>query len=170
MKKVNIKRIHWESQVKSITVACFLLILLVEYIIVRDIVKQEVELFDILAVLAIPLITIFSILKSPKCIILTDSQLIIKKHMGERVLNIDDILEIKPYLPNRKDVRVIGSGGFLGYLGRYKNVNVGSYYSYVCDMNKAFFITTKQHKNIMISCEDREAVIRTIKNEISNNK
>lgn len=168
MKNIKIKRVHWESQVKSITVACFLLILLVEFIIVRDTTKGGVELLDVLAILAIPAVTLFSIIKTPKCIVLTSSQLIIKKQLGEKVLNLDDILVIEPYTPNRSDVRVIGSGGFLGYLGRYKNVTVGSYYSYVCDLNKAFFITTKQGKSIMLSCEDRDTVIRSIKQSFGN--
>lgn len=169
MENINIKRVHWESQVKSITVACILLILLVEYIFIRDIMK-EVEFLDVLVVLAIAVFTLFSIVKSPKCIVLTNSQLIIKKHLGERVLNINDIESVESYLPNRRDIRVIGSGGFLGYLGRYKNVKVGPYYSYVCDMNKAFFVTTKQGKNVMLSCEDRDAVVRAIRKELSTSK
>lgn len=169
MENINIKRVHWESQVKSITVACILLILLVEYTFVRDIMK-ETEMLDVLVVLAIAFFTLFLIVKSPKCIVLTNSQLIIRKHLGERIFNINDIESIESYLPNRNDIRVIGSGGFLGYLGRYRNVKVGSYYSYVCDMNKAFFITTKQGKNVLISCEDRDAVVRAIKKELSVSK
>jgi len=105
-------------------------------------------------------------LQSPRYIVLTDDKLIVKKIFGTFSIERSNIKRIESYTPDSSEVRLFGSGGFFGYLGKFSNAKIGSYRSFVCSFKQAFLIQTFDGKKYVFSCENRDEVINTIKSVI----
>lgn len=98
------------------------------------------------------------------CII--NNSLILNKLIGKKVFYFDQIKQISSYKPDSSDIRLFGSGGFFGFIGKFKNAKINTYQSYVGDFNQAILIQTKDEQNFVISCEDYLSVINLVKSKI----
>ena len=102
-------------------------------------------------------------LQLPRYIILTDDKLIVKKLFGTFSIERSKIKHIESYMPDSSEIRLFGSSGLFGYLGKFSNAKIGSYRSFVCDFKQAFLIQTFDRKNYVFSCENRDLIISQLK-------
>ncbi len=59
-------------------------------------------------------------------------------------------------------LRLIGSGGFLGYWGWFSDRTVGKYFAYYGRPQDCFLIELKNGKKYLLGCEDSETIIATV--------
>ncbi|MBQ7042781.1 MAG: hypothetical protein IJN66_08775 [Muribaculaceae bacterium] len=64
------------------------------------------------------------------------------------------------------NVRTCGSGGVLGYTGNFYNKAIGKYISYVGNYDQTFLLTLKTGKRYLLSCQNPEEFVKTIKAKI----
>jgi len=102
-------------------------------------------------------------LQLPRYIILTDDKLIVKKLFGTFSIERSKIKHIESYMPDSSEIRLFGSSGLFGYLGKFSNAKIGSYRSFVCDFKQAFLVQTFGGKKYVFSCENRDFVISELK-------
>lgn len=98
----------------------------------------------------------------PVSLDLNRNSLIINNIIGKVRIEYKDIIEITSYHPDKTEFMIVGSGGLFGHIGLYYNRLLGKYKSYVDDYNQAFYIIT-DNKKYLLSCENRDIVIFTIK-------
>lgn len=76
---------------------------------------------------------------------------------------IKDIIEIKAIENSETafSIRVFGSGGLFGYLGKFKNPKLGIYTMYATNLNELILIRTNGKKYVF-SCKDRNKFIESL--------
>jgi hypothetical protein len=97
----------------------------------------------------------------PLYIKLTGETIIIKKMFGGIKINYSDIVFIKRFNPE-SDLRIFGSMGFGGFIGKFSNNDYGWYTSYVLDVKQTFLIAVKNKQKYAFSCENSEDFINKI--------
>ena len=97
-----------------------------------------------------------SYLFSPRKYELQNGQLIIKRLIGAKVINLTDIIEIRKI--NRGEmtgtIRTFGVGGLFGYYGKFHNSTFGHMTYYVTQRKNMILLKTKDEKKIIISPDD----------------
>ena len=93
-----------------------------------------------------------------------NDKIILYRLFGAINIPIKDIIEIKaiPKSETAFSIRIFGSGGLFGYLGRFKNPKLGSYTMYATNMNKLIFIRTSRKKYVF-SCKNKDEFIESVK-------
>lgn len=99
----------------------------------------------------------------PTKIILTSDHICVRRIIGLRKFAISEITEIGLCYSRGISIKVCGSGGFCGSIGWYKDPCYGVYFSYVTNWSQAFFITLKNGKKYMLSCENSDDLIKLLK-------
>lgn len=109
-------------------------------------------------------ILLCAFLLSVKCYYLTENKIIIKKQIGKKQINLDEIENLREFSINErfKSVRKIGVSGFFGYYGKYFNLTVGNYDMYCTNTKHLLLIKTKKG-NFVISPDDTELFRKFIK-------
>jgi hypothetical protein len=123
---------------------------------------------NLIAACIIPLIFLYFALESPVYLEIDKKSIALRKLSGRFAIDYDRITNVECYKPDSSEIRLLGSGGCFGYLGKYKNATIGTYQSYVGNYSDSFLIKTKENKNYVFSCENRDLAINTIKTYIKS--
>jgi hypothetical protein len=157
--KLNVK---WSFFVKIVTFAVLLVLVGAEYYIIQSLIQSMDWLMLIIAII-IPGVALYFSFEAPLSIGLTESFLVLHKLNGKLIIDYDQIAYAEIYKPDISEIRLMGSGGVFGYIGKFSNATIGKYQSYVGDYAQSFLIQTKDDKKYVFSCENRDLVISTIK-------
>ena len=103
---------------------------------------------------------------APNYVEVTERAIRLHKLVGIKTIPLDEIKTIDLYRGGSMDVRVCGSGGFLGFTGLFYNNEIGNYYSYIGCYRQAFLIQLKNNKKYLLSCENREQLVAQVKSKI----
>ena len=93
-----------------------------------------------------------------------NDKIILHRLFGAINIPIKDIIAIKA-IPNSEtafSIRIFGSGGLFGYLGKFKNKKLGNYTMYATDINELILIRTDR-KTYVFSCRNRDEFIESVK-------
>ena len=156
------KKVRWSYQTKVITMSCLLLFVVSEYVLIDYFIKNGFDFIIIAGIITLPVIIIVSILYTPRKIVRTDSAIYIKRIIGDVSIELNAIEDIQIYNPDKSDLRIFGSGGFFGYLGKYMNSKYGNYYSYVCNYDEAVIILTHNGAKYVFSCERNQDLVKEV--------
>ena len=100
----------------------------------------------------------------PIRLIIENDKIILHRLFGAINIPIKDIIEIKAIENSGTafSIRVFGSGGLFGYLGKFKNKKLGYYTMYATDINELILIRTAR-KTYVFSCRNRDEFIESVK-------
>jgi len=157
-----VRKVRWGYQTKLITISCMLLFVVSEYVLVDYFIKNGLDFIIVAGIITLPVILIVSILYTPRKIVRTDSVIYIKRIIGDVSIELNSIEDIQIYNPDKSDLRIFGSGGFFGYLGKYMNSKYGNYYSYVCNYDEAIIIQIQNGEKYVFSCERYQEMVKEI--------
>lgn len=82
--------------------------------------------------------------------------------IGSINIPFKDIIELKA-IPNSEtaySIRIFGSGGLFGYLGKFRNKNLGNYTMYATNLNELILVRTNR-KTYVFSCKNRDEFIES---------
>lgn len=157
-------KITWSNKVKIFTILTSLLFMIIEYILINKLIVH----YDLLLLsisLFILFIIISFIIRVPLYIILNENGILLKRIVGKIIFPYNGIAFVERFT-SITNVKLYGSGGFMGYLGVYSNRDFGTYQSYVENPQDAFIIITKDKKKFVLSCPNPTLIIDTIKQKI----
>jgi hypothetical protein len=160
-------KVKWALSVKIITSITLAITVVCEYYLVHSLIYST-DWINLVGVCLIPLITLYFVWESPTFIEMAETGIVLHKRIERLFISYDKIIDVEYYRPNRSEKRLFGSGGFCGYIGKFKNATIGTYQSFVGDYSNSFLIKTKENKNYVLSCENRDIVINTIKTFIKS--
>lgn len=106
---------------------------------------------------------------SPISIELNDQAIIVKKRISRKTIPYYDIESVSSFIPMSwlTNQRVVGSGGYAGYWGWFKDPQIGIYFGYYGESSNCFLIRLKNGRQYVIGCEDSKSVIDYISKKIS---
>ena len=159
METFNVK---WSKTIYSSTILVILL-----FIVITIFQFNTLGLWGLLIIGPIILfVLIYAAYLSPIYMVVTDDIIMLKTLIGRKVFWINDIETIELHKLTGANVRTCGSGGVLGYTGNFYNKAIGKYISYVGNYDQTFLLTLKTGKRYLLSCQNPEEFVKTIKAKI----
>jgi hypothetical protein len=162
MNTMNLK-VEYSRSAKIITWITLAVIAAGEYYLITSWIHASNNWTTSIVACLLLLIVIYFALESPSSIEMNIHELILHKRKGKLRIAYDQITDASNYKPDKSEIRYFGSGGVFGFIGKFSNATIGTYQSYVGNYEQAFLIRTKTNKKYVLSCENRELVINTLK-------
>lgn len=151
-------KVTWDNYVISVTIAITLFLFYVAYKIISAYMYDK----DILLVFAFLILTgviLYAVLTLPISVILTNNEMIINRVFGQKVIAVNMITEVGMYKKDISDIGLFSTGGFCGIRGKFRNVTIGTYHSYVCNSKQSFLVKTRDNNNYVLSCKNHTDII-----------
>lgn len=95
-----------------------------------------------------------------------ESDVIIHRAIGKTIIPYKQIEMVEPFTPSAGSIRILGSGGFLGYWGKFHDSLIGNYIGYWGKNDESFLIKITNGKQYVVSCENHKEMIAYLKNKI----
>lgn len=105
-------------------------------------------------------------INAPISVKLTTQYFELKKVVGSIRIEYAAISYIGRYTPTLSDMKMFGSGGLWGFVGVFRNSDIGSYSAFIGDMQQSFLIRTVEGRVYVFSVEDVDDLIASIKRVI----
>ena len=112
------------------------------------------------------LISVTIMINAPISARLTTQYFELKKVVGSIRIEYAAISYIGRYRPALSDMKMFGSGGLWGFVGVFRNSDIGSYNAFIGDMQQSFLIRTVEGRVYVFSVEDVDDLIASIKRVI----
>ena len=164
---IRTETVNLDSGVKGITIFVSLLVSLlgiampVYGIITAGRCSELYTYISILFFVIICFVPVF--MYAPKRVLITEDSLILEKGMGKLVLPVSEISDIEEYGKCALGFRTFGSGGFMGYIGKFYNKDIGHYTAYVGNCSEMFLVRMKNGKKYLLSCNNYWSVVWQIR-------
>lgn len=105
-------------------------------------------------------------INAPISVRLTTQYFELKKVVGSIRIEYAAISYIGHYRPTLSDMKMFSSGGLWGFVGVFRNSDIGSYNAFIGDMQQSFLIRTVEGRVYVFSVEDVDDLIASIKRVI----
>lgn len=106
----------------------------------------------------------FTLYYCPIYVKLTDDSIDVETPIRVRSFSLSEIENVKICEPTMSEMRICGSGGFLGYWGWFREPSIGKYFAYYGKASQTFLIRLKSGRQYMLGCLDsREMAEELIK-------
>ncbi len=121
----------------------------------RDMLVTVMHMFIIFVMVSVAIVCF---LFSPKKYVLGNFDIAINRPIGDVVIHVKDITEIRGINPGELDgtERTFGVDGLFGYYGNYYNKRVGNMKWYATRHDNMIMIHTRQGETIIISPDDKD--------------
>jgi hypothetical protein len=127
---MNIYKVKWSPLVSVTTVGVALVFLYIDISLINGLIYSASAALRTLIVGIVNVIVLSVILNIPLYIKLNNDSIEVKKIVGKIQIKFSDIVFVKSFNPSA-DIRIFGSGGFGGFIGKFSNNDYGWYTSYV---------------------------------------
>ena len=161
--KINV---HWSWWVRITTVVVTLAFLgLLNYSLNKFMIDSDDYEALLISVTVFILYGVFMI-NAPISVRLTTQYFELKKIVGSIRIEYTAISYIGRYTPTLSDMKMFSSGGLWGFVGVFRNLDIGSYNAFIGDMQQSFLIKTVEGRVYVFSVEDVDNLITSIKRVI----
>lgn len=156
------RRVHFSYFCLIITVAVeasFLLVLLLE-----DVPKWAYCLSGNILIM----INFFGLFYAPLSVRLTDTAVEVMCSLRIKTIPLTDIKEVVSFSPTMgaRVIRLLGSGGFMGYWGWFRERDLGKYFAYHGKASDCFLVVLKDDRKYMLGCKDAPEMVAAIHEKI----
>jgi hypothetical protein len=163
---------NWGNLVVVITVLCTALLLFISVKSVKYLLKKKKRRnIHTIFLLATNFITgfalVFTFLYMPVKIKLDNERIFVDQIKSGFFIPYNEIIEIRNYSKHdsQNTIRLFGSGGLFGYVGKFENPQIGNIQMYVTNSSNRILIRTKID-NYVISCENPDLFIDQVKRNL----
>lgn len=160
--KFNIK---WTGEVWAITVFVWIAMIFSMYAILFGS-RIDWWYFKVPVTLILVIAITVCCYMAPLSLNLSDSRLKINRVGKPILIPYDQIKDTDGFVFKKMTVRVLGSGGFFGFTGKFSNDELGIFTAYVGDTSKTFYVKTKKGKIYALSCEQPDAVVAKLREKM----
>lgn len=92
----------------------------------------------------------------------TSDAVVIKRVLRPKTIPCSAISSVSRCWPSAGGLRLLGSGGFMGYWGYFNDITIGTFFGYYGNRNQCILLKLKDGKQYVISCLDPDAMITEI--------
>ena len=159
-------KVRWSWWVRITTVVVTVALLgLINYSLNKFMIDNDDYEALLISVTIFILYGIFMI-NAPISVRLTTQYFELKKVVGSIRIEYAAISYIGHYRPTLSDMKMFSSGGLWGFVGVFRNSDIGSYNAFIGDMQQSFLIRTVEGRIYVVSVEDVDDLIASIKRVI----
>ena len=161
--KINV---HWSWWVRITTIVVTVALLgLLNYSLNKFMIDSDDYEALLISVTVFIFYGVFMI-NAPISVRLTTQYFELKKIVGSIRIEYAAISYIGRYTPTLSDMKMFSSGGLWGFVGVFRNSDIGSYNAFIGDMQQSFLIKTVEGRVYVFSGEDVDNLITSIKRVI----
>ena len=158
--------VHWSWWVRITTIVVTVALLgLLNYSLNKFMIDSDDYEALLISVTVFILYGVFMI-NAPISVRLTTQYFELKKIVGSIRIEYAAISYIGRYTPTLSDMKMFSSGGLWGFVGVFRNSDIGSYNAFIGDMQQSFLIKTVEGRVYVFSVEDVDNLITSIKRVI----
>lgn len=141
---------------KGLTIISILgMVLIVAGILCMAYVACTTEKYLWIAVALLMAVILWAIIVAPKGVTVDEEGKITIHLLACKIcVAKEDIVKVTPFPSDKGTIRLIGSGGLFGYMGLFKNAEIGTFSSYATDFDKSFVIYRKNKRPIVVTVAD----------------
>ena len=159
-------KVRWSWWVRITTVVVTVALLgLLNYSLNKFMIDNDDYEALLISVTVFILYGVFMI-NAPISVRLTTQYFELKKVVGSIRIEYAAISYIGHYRPTLSDMKMFSSGGLWGFVGVFRNSDIGSYNAFIGDMQQSFLIKTVEGRVYVFSVEDVDNLITSIKRVI----
>lgn len=103
---------------------------------------------------------------APLSVTADDRSLSVRSPLKRHSLPMADIEEIQLCPPTMGAIRLVGSGGFMGYWGIFREGDVGTYTAYYGKASDCFLVRMKNGNRYLIGCENPGEMVEEVKRKM----
>lgn len=92
--------------------------------------------------------------------------IVVKRAFKKKMIPYDQIKDIKLCPPTMAERRLLGSGGFFGYWGWFRENDLGKYFAYYGKASDCFLVRLKDGSQYMLGCESPSEIVNRVKSII----
>lgn len=153
---------HWSTEVIIITIGVLIVTLGVMYAVFF--VTHLSIIIKIFLLLPLIVILLYFGCTTPVKLELDAKKIAIVKAFGSIKIPREEVVNIYKISPKSlsKSIRLFGSGGFFGYLGKFENSIIGKYQMYITEKKNLILIETSSMKYV-VNCKHEEEFINLLK-------
>lgn len=111
---------------------------------------------------AILLLSAAGLFYMPMSLTLNDGILSVNRSLWIKKIPLSQIDSVKMCPPTMGARRIIGSGGFMGYWGWFREGDIGKYFAYYNKASDCFLLTLKNGRKYMLGCKDAPEMVAAI--------
>ena len=93
----------------------------------------------------------------------TPENVIMGSVLRSRKLRMRDIETVELFQPTMGATRILGSGGFLGYWGIFREGDIGQYYAFYGKSSDCMLIRMKNGNKYVLGCDNPQVIVDYIK-------
>jgi hypothetical protein len=169
-KMYNVSRLSRTAKITTLSV--YVVLAFIVYLLYYSLRNYSILGFDIsITMLIILIIVMIPIAYMPRKYLVCSDGLVIRKLLGEHRIPWREVSRVivKP-LNHRKLIRLLGSGGFHGYIGTFKIYGLDKALLYVTDLSKTILFELKRGGYVGISPENPEEILKDLKHILGEDK
>ena len=118
-------------------------------------------------VLGILILLLFlGFLNGPTQIIANPDYVIVKTYLRKRKILVRNIESVELFQPTMGSIRLLGSGGYCGYWGIFREGDIGRYAGYYGKSSECFLIRMKNGDKYVLGCQNPEEMVEYIQSQI----
>lgn len=89
----------------------------------------------------------------------TPDYIILGSILRSKKIRVIDIESVELFQPTMGAVRILGSGGFMGYWGIFKEGDIGRYYAFYGKASDCFLVRLRNGDKYLLGCKDPASML-----------
>jgi len=120
----------------------------------------------VICLAALCLMCIAGLIYGPISISLKNGILTVHSSLNFINIPVSDIESVKLCPPTMGARRIVGSAGFMGYWGWFREKDLGKYFAYYGKASDCFLITLRNGRKYMLGCKDAPEMVEAIQSQL----
>ena len=127
-------------------------------------VRERIPFLILLSMYLILIVT--GLIYAPVSICADTETIVLKSILRRRRLLLRDVESVQMFSPTMGAIRIIGSGGFMGYWGIFKEGDIGRYMAFYGKASDCFLLRLKNGDKYVLGCENPQAMADYIQSRL----
>lgn len=116
---------------------------------------------------ALVFMLVMALIYVPLSISVKDDKLTVNRIIFPKSIPLADIKSVELCPPTMAEIRICGSGGWLGYWGKFSEPSIGKYFAYYGKASECFLVKLNDGRQYMLGCENPAKMVEFIKKQIN---
>lgn len=127
-------------------------------------VRDKIPFLILLSMYLILIVT--GLIYAPVSICADTETIVLKSILRRRKLLLRDVESVQMFSPTMGAIRIIGSGGFMGYWGIFKEGDIGRYMAFYGKASDCFLLRLNNGDKYVLGCENPQAMADYIQSRL----
>lgn len=106
----------------------------------------------------------------PLSVSVDDKALTVSRPLWHKSIPLAKIASVRLFQPTMGERRIIGSGGWFGYYGRFSDREIGKYFAYYGKASDCFLVTLNDGRQYVLGCKNPGAMVEAISSRLHKDR